>query len=100
MGSSVPIGYLFESKAAELHLAPEDEYNVRKQCVVFTISLTNKLRVTVLSLPHSNAEVGRVFSQVSVVKDKLRNRMFLQTLNSALYIRYGLKLSGNVDVVA
>lgn len=180
------LGYLFESKAAELHLAPEDENNVRKRCVAFTISLTNELRVrlpdniealqymsvfnveetlkhnkspgeiekiakllgyspaeidkivqqwraihlskwnetkntlgfwseiwkfrdaadinpfqelamaavSVLSLPHSNAEVERVFSQMSVVKSKLRNRMSLQTLNSILYIRYGLKLSG------
>lgn len=39
------LGYLFESKAAELHLAPEDEENVRKRCVAFTISLTNELRV-------------------------------------------------------
>ncbi len=39
------LGFLFESKAAELHLAPEDENNVRKRCVAFTISLTNELRV-------------------------------------------------------
>ena len=50
--------------------------------------------VSVLSLPHSNAEVERVFSQMSVVKSKLRNRMSLQTLNSILYVRYGLKLCG------
>ena len=50
--------------------------------------------VSVLSLLHSNAKVERVFSQMSVVKIKLRNRMSLQTLNSILYIRYGLKLSG------
>ena len=37
--------YLFESKAAELHLVPEDENNVQKRCVAFTISLTNELRV-------------------------------------------------------
>ena len=185
--SPVPyLGFLFDSKAAELHLAPDDEQNVRKRCVAFTISLTNELRmrlpenmetlkhmsvfnvqetlkhnkspaemvtiakllgfspeaidkivqqwrtihlsvwtekkntlsfwseiwrfrdaaglnpfqelamaaVAVLSLPHSNAEVERVFSQMSVVKTKLRNRMSLQTLNSILYIRYGLKLSG------
>ncbi|CAL9702146.1 unnamed protein product [Knipowitschia caucasica] len=180
------LGYMFESKAAELHLAPEEENNVRKRCVAFTISLTNELRVrlpdniealqymsvfnvvetlkhnkspaeiakiakllgfspadidkivqqwraihlsrwnetnntvgfwseiwkfrdaadinpfqelamaavSVLSLPHSNAEVERVFSQMSVVKSKLRNRMSLQTLNSILYVRYGLKLCG------
>ncbi len=39
------LGYLFESKAAELHLVPEEENNVRKRCVAFTISLTNELRV-------------------------------------------------------
>ena len=35
-----------------------------------------------------------VFSQMSLVKTKLRNRMSLQTLNSILYVRYGLRLSG------
>lgn len=50
--------------------------------------------VSVLSLPHLNAEVKRVFSQMSVVKSKLRNWMSLQTLNSILYIWYGLNLSG------
>lgn len=50
--------------------------------------------VSVLSLTHSNAEVKRVFSQMSVVKSKLRNWMSLETLNSILYIRYGLKPSG------
>ncbi len=50
--------------------------------------------VSVLSLPHSNAEVERLFSQMSVVKNKLRNWMSLHTLNSILYVRYGLKLSG------
>lgn len=51
--------------------------------------------VSVLSLPHSNAEVERLFSQMSVIKNKLRNRMSLQTLSSILYIRYGLRLAGD-----
>ncbi|KAJ4934815.1 hypothetical protein JOQ06_007597 [Pogonophryne albipinna] len=181
------LGYLFESKAAELLLAPEEKNQVRKRCVAFTISLTHELRlrlpdniealqymsifnvektlnhskslgeiekiakllgyspadidkivqqwrsiqlrkwngtkntlgfwvevwkfrdaadnnpfheltmaaVSVLSLPHSNAEVERLFSQMSVVKSKLRNWMSLQTLNSILYVRYGLKLPAN-----
>ena len=54
----------------------------------------SQVAVSVLSLPHSNAEIERVFSQMSVVKNKLRNRMSLQTLNSILYVRYGLRLSG------
>ncbi len=50
--------------------------------------------VSVLSLPHSNAEVERLFSQMSVVKTKLRNRVSLQTLNSISYVLYGLRLAG------
>ena len=53
-----------------------------------------QVAVSVLTLAHSNAEIERVFSQMSVVKNKLRNRMSLQTLNSILYVRYGLRLSG------
>lgn len=48
--------------------------------------------VSVLLIPHSNAEVERLFSQMGVIKNKLRNRMSLQTLSSILYIRYGLRL--------
>ncbi|CAK1597250.1 unnamed protein product [Parnassius mnemosyne] len=52
------------------------------------------LAISILSLPHSNAEIERVFSQMNIVKTKLRNRMSLHTLNSILHIRYGLKRSG------
>ncbi|XP_077399768.1 uncharacterized protein LOC144034693 [Vanacampus margaritifer] len=47
-----------------------------------------------LSLPHSNAEVARLFSRMGVAKSKLRNGMSLRTLNSVLLVRYGLKLAG------
>lgn len=50
----------------------------------------NVAAVSVLSLPRLNAKVERVLSEMSVVKRKL----FFQTLNSILYIWYGLKLSG------
>lgn len=39
-----------------------------------------------LSLPWSNAEVERVFSQMNIVKSKLRNSMNIGTLNSILHI--------------
>jgi hypothetical protein len=54
-----------------------------------------KLCKAALSLLHSNEEVERLFSQISVVKSKLRNRMSLHTLNSILLVRYGLKLAGD-----
>lgn len=52
------------------------------------------LALTLLSLPHSNADVERVFSHMNVVKSKLRNRMNLKSLNAILTIRYGLKRHG------
>lgn len=45
----------------------------------------------ILSLPHSNAEIERQFSQMNVIKNKLRNRMKLTMLNSILAIRNGLR---------
>lgn len=46
-----------------------------------------KFAISLLCLPWSNAEVERVFSQVNLVKTKLRNRMNIDTLNSILCIR-------------
>ncbi|KAI8035531.1 hypothetical protein M5D96_011689 [Drosophila gunungcola] len=48
----------------------------------------------ILSLPWSNAAVERVFSQMNMVKTKLRNKMNLKSLNAILRIRYGLRRHG------
>jgi len=47
----------------------------------------------ILSLPWSNAEVERIFSQMNIVKSKLRNAMSIKTLNAILYVRRGLKIN-------
>ncbi|XP_031328721.1 uncharacterized protein LOC116159845 [Photinus pyralis] len=52
------------------------------------------LAFAVLCLPHSNADVERLFSQMNVIKSKLRNRMLLDLLDSILHIRFGLKRIG------
>ncbi len=44
-----------------------------------------------LVLPISNAEVERSFSQVSIIKDKRRNRMETELLLSVMYCRFGLR---------
>ncbi|KAL4719405.1 hypothetical protein ACJJTC_015099, partial [Scirpophaga incertulas] len=49
------------------------------------------LALTVISLPHSNAEIERIFSAMNMTKSKLRNRMSLKSLNSILMIKYSLK---------
>jgi hypothetical protein len=46
-----------------------------------------------LTHPHSNADVERVFSVMNTVKTKLRNCLHLRTLNAILNIKYGLKLT-------
>lgn len=40
-----------------------------------------------MSLPHSNADIERVFSVMNVVKSKLRNALHLKTINAILLIR-------------
>ena len=45
-------------------------------------------------LPISNAEVERVFSQMALVKTKLRNKMNTDTLSSILRIRQAVHLNG------
>lgn len=54
----------------------------------------SQLSISLLSLPHSNAEIERVFSQMNIVKTKLRNRLSIKTLNAILYVRFGLKRAG------
>lgn len=52
------------------------------------------LALTILSLPHSNADVERVFSQMGIVKSNMRNRLAIKSLNAVLTIKYGLRRHG------
>lgn len=45
-------------------------------------------------MPYSNTEVERLFSQMNVVKNKLRNRLSLKTVNAILAIRAAIKTEG------
>ena len=56
-----------------------------------TFSELVSLAFSVITLPHSNAEVERVFSQVNIVKNSLRNRMKTNTLYAILTVRFGLR---------
>ena len=50
--------------------------------------------ITLLILPHSNADVERLFSSMNVTKNKQRNRMKLNILSAILMVRCGLRLVG------
>lgn len=52
----------------------------------------------ILSLPWSNAEVERVFSQLNIVKTKLRNRLITSTVNAVLHARLVLKLNIHIYI--
>ena len=46
----------------------------------------SKFALSLLSLPFSNASVERSFSQMNLVKSKLRNRMLIKTTNALLQV--------------
>lgn len=50
--------------------------------------------ITLLILPHSNADVERLFSSMNIIKNKQRNRMNIKLLTAILRIRCGLRLEG------
>lgn len=50
--------------------------------------------LSMLILPYSNAQVERVFSQLNVVKNKVRNKMSIKMTNAILTIHFGLKRNG------
>ncbi|KAH9367174.1 hypothetical protein HPB48_013826 [Haemaphysalis longicornis] len=47
--------------------------------------------MSMLVLPYSNAEVERTFSQLKILKSKLRNTMKPETRNAIFVVRAGLK---------
>lgn len=54
-------------------------------------SQISSVALEVLSIPHSNAEVERISSQMAIVKSKLQNQLKVKMLNSILTIRAGLR---------
>ena len=53
----------------------------------------SKLTTTLLSLPHSNADVERVFSHVTNIKTKMRNSMKTTTLEALIVTKLALPSS-------
>jgi len=46
---------------------------------------------SMLILPYSNTQVERIFSQLNLVKNKVRNKMSVEKTNAILTIRFGLR---------
>ena len=53
----------------------------------------SRLMTSLLSLPHSNAKVKRIFSKVAITKTKLRNSLKSSTLDSILVTKQSLPSS-------
>ena len=49
---------------------------------------------SLLCLPHANVDVERVFSSVSSIKTKSRNRLQTSTVRALIKVKDGVKISG------
>lgn len=47
----------------------------------------SKLVSALLSLPHSSAAAERIFSQLNLIKNKLRNRLSVKTCNALIFTK-------------
>ena len=52
------------------------------------------LAISSLVIPHSNADIERVFSSMNIVKSKLRNSMKLELLHAIPTVRFALLTKG------
>ena len=68
-------------------------YDFRNAVGVYCFRSLAKLVLTKLCLPISNAFVERVFSQVALVKNKIRNKIGNKLLKSILMVRSHLMLN-------
>jgi len=80
------------NEKARLLLLPIDEFwycisRMKDYSDTYLYQNIYKLAKSCLSLPHSNAEAERIFSIVTDVKTKKRNRIGDDTLNSVAVIR-------------
>ncbi|XP_045492339.1 uncharacterized protein LOC123691815 [Colias croceus] len=60
-----------------------------------TFKNISKFVLEVISLPHSNADSERIFSQVNLVKTKARNKMTVSTVNGVLLAKQRVRGKGN-----
>lgn len=83
-------------------------WNERKDSIVFWIEVYNytdscgnrtfqqlaQLAFKIIAMPVSNAEIERIFSFLSIVKNKMRNRLLVETTEAILKVRCGLLHEG------
>jgi len=62
--------------------------NSMGECIFKNIA---SLSLAILCLPFSNASVERVFSIMNIVKNKLRNRMNVESLDAILNVKFSLQ---------
>lgn len=82
--SKMPIDEMWIKIADEKNFSDEDIFQN-----------LGKLAILILSLPHSNAEAERIFSAVTDIKTKKRNRIGENTLNSMCVLRSSLSSNNN-----
>ena len=64
--------------------------NIRDGSGGLRFPTVGKLTKSLLSIPHSNADVERIFSHVNLIKVKQRNQLKTSTLDALLMVKQGL----------
>jgi len=88
----VDLGHAFVSQAERMRR--ENHYDDKFQSGMEAVKIRCHQFLNALSTPVSNAVVERVFSQVTAIKTKYRNRLSLKMLDAILRIRLNLHLRG------
>lgn len=68
--------------------------SLKNSCKQPMFPLLGKLVKHILCLPHSSAAAERIFSQLNLIKSKLRNRLAIKTCNALLLSRELIASSG------
>ena len=62
---------------------------IEDACGSLKFPIIGKLTKSLLSIPHSNADVERIFSHVNLIKVKQRNKLKVSTLDALLMVKQG-----------
>ncbi|XP_053946230.1 uncharacterized protein LOC128855364 [Anastrepha ludens] len=93
---SYPLGQ--EIKALDTDVFWATLLSIQNEGGVYLFQNLSRCVLSILSLPHSNADSERVFSKVNLIKTKLRNRLIVPTVRGTLLASQHVQANGGCAV--